>query len=196
MKKTRKKVRRRHPLLLYKRLASYYRGPSLWLLLVSAVLLVWDHPSLRVLALPAAMTALLSTILILLTFVMSRLAYVECGEDGLLIHLPLHRVHLLYDSIVQTRTSSLATLFPPSRQPFSSRNFLRSLWQLPAVVVEVELLPQPRQQLRLWMDSRMLLKSALVLLVEDHRDLRSQIDEAMIRWRVNKGESGSPFWGG
>jgi hypothetical protein len=32
----------------------------------------------------------------------------------------------------------------------------------------------------------MLLKSALVLLVEDHGALRGQIDEAMIRWRVAK----------
>lgn len=190
MKKKQAKVRRRHPLLLYRRLTSYYRGPALWLLLVSAVLLFWDQPALRGLVLPAAMTALLSTILLLLTFVMSKLAYVECGEDGLLIHLPLYRMHVLYDSIVQTRTSSLATLFPPSKQPFSSRNFLRPLWQLPAVVVEMELLPKPRQELRLWMDSRMLLKNALVLLVEDHRTLRSQIDEAMIHWRASRGNSG------
>jgi hypothetical protein len=190
MKKKQAKVRRRHPLVLYRRLASYYRGPALWLLLVSVVLLCWDHPALRALALPAAMTALLSTILLLLTFVMSRLAYVECGEDGLLIHLPLYRVHVLYDSIVQTRTSSMATLFPPSKQPFSSRNFLRPLWQQAAVVVETELLPKPRQELRLWMDSRMILKNALVLLVEDHRTLRGQIDEAMIHWRASRGNLG------
>jgi hypothetical protein len=189
MRKQQGRVRTRHPLLLYRRLAGYYRGPCLWLLLVSTVLLVWDHPSLRELRLPAVMTFLLSTILLLLTFVMSRLAYVQCGEDGMLIHLPLHRVHVLYDSIVQTRTASLGTLYPPSRQPFSSRNFLSPLWQLPAVVVHVELLPKPRQQLRLWMDSRMFLKSAVVLLVEDHRALRSQIEEAMIRWRIRKGES-------
>jgi hypothetical protein len=189
MKRERGKIRTRHPLLLYRRLWSYYRGPCLWLLLVSVVLLVWDHPSLRVLALPAVMTLLLSVVLLLLTIVMSRLAYVQCGEDGMLIHLPLYRVHVLYDSIVQTRTASLATLYPPSRQPFSSRNFLGPLWQKPALVVHVELLPKPRQQLRLWMDSRMILKSALVLLVEDHRGLRSQIEEATIRWRTQKGES-------
>jgi hypothetical protein len=189
MKRERGKIRTRHPLLLYRRLWSYYRGPCLWLLLVSVVLLVWDHPSLRVLTLPVVMTLLLSVVLLLLTIVMSRLAYVQCGEDGMLIHLPLYRVHVLYDSIVQTRTASLATLYPPSRQPFSSRNFLGPLWQKPALVVHVELLPKPRQQLRLWMDSRMLLKSALVLLVEDHRGLRSQIEEATIRWRTQKGES-------
>ncbi len=189
MKKEQGQIRTRHALLLYRRLVSYYRGPCLWLLLVSVVLLVWDHPLLRVLRLPVVMTLLLSVILLLLTFVMSRLAYVQCGEDGMLIHLPLYRFHVLYDSIVQTRTASLATLYPPSRQPFSSRNFLRPLWQTPALVVHVELLPKSRQQLRLWMDSRMLLRSALVLLVEDHRALRSQIEEAMIRWRIRKGES-------
>jgi hypothetical protein len=189
MKKGQRQVRTRHPLLLYRRLLSYYRGPCLWLLLVSVVLLVWDHPSLRVLTLPAVMSLLLSVTLLLLTFVMSRLAYVQCGEDGVLIQLPFYRVHVLYDSIVQTRAASLATLYPPSKQPFSSRNFLRPLWQMTALVVQVELLPKPRQQLRMWMDSRMILKSAVVLLVEDHRALRGQIEEAMIRWRIQKGEA-------
>ena len=124
--------------------------------------------------------------LILLTFVMSRLARVECGEDGLLVQVPLYRVHVPYDSIARTRTGSLGSLFPRKKQPFSARSFLNPLWQRPAVVVEVELLPLPSRQLRLWLDARMFLKSALVLLVEDHRGLRSQIDEAMIRWRVAK----------
>jgi len=180
---------RAHPLRLYRRLASYCRAPCLWLLVVSLGLLVWDQSSLRALQLPAMMAALLSAILILLTLAMSRLAYVQCAEDGLLVRLPLRRLHVSYDSIVQTRTSSLGILFPPSKQPFSSRAFLRPLWRLPTVVVELERLPQPRRQLRLWMDSRMLLKSALVLLVEDHRGLRSQIDEAAIRWRVGQRES-------
>ena len=179
-----KAARRSHPLLLYRRLASYYGTPSVWLLLVSVVLLVWDHPSLKDLQLALVLAALLSVTLLLLTFVMSRLARVECGEDGLLVQVPLYRVHVPYDSIARTRTASLGNLFPAKKQPFYARSFLNPLWQRPAVVVEVELLPLPSRQLRLWMDARMFLKSALVLLVEDHRDLRSQIDEAMIRWRV------------
>lgn len=177
-------ARRSHPLLLYRRLASYYGTPSAWLLLVSVVLLVWDHPSLEDLQLALVLSALLSVTLILLTFVMSRLASVECGEDGLLVQVPLYRVHVPYDSIVQTRTRSLGSLFPRKTQPFSARSFLNPLWQRPAVVVEVELLPLPSRQLRLWLDARMLLKSALVLLVEDSKGLRTQIDEAKIRWRA------------
>ena len=183
-------TRTTHPLLLYRRLASYYRGPACWLFLVSAGLLIWDHPSLAELHVPLVMTGLLSLILILITFVMSRAAYVQCGEDGLLIHLPLYRVHVSYDSITQTRTASMVTMFPPSKQRFSSRNFLNPLSHLAAVVVEVELLPLPRQQLRLWMDGRMLLKSALVLLVDDYRALRNQIEEAMNRWRIGRREMG------
>jgi hypothetical protein len=178
--------RKSHPLLLYRRLASYYGTPCIWLLLVSVVLLIWDHPSLKDLQLALVLTALLSVTLLLLTFVMSRLARVECGEDGLLVQVPLYRVHVPYDSIVKTRTASLGALFPPKRQPFSSRSFLNPLWQRPAVVVEVELLPLPSSQLRLWWDGRMFLKRGLVLLVEDHRGLRTQIDDAMIRWRVAK----------
>ena len=179
-------ARRSHPLLLYRRLASYYGTPCVWLLLVSVVLLIWDHPSLEELQLALVLAALLSLTLILLTFVMSRLARVECGEDGVLIQVPLYRVHLPYNSITRTRTASLGSLFPPKKQLFSARSFLNPLWQRSTVVVEVELLPLPSRQLRLWLDARMFLKSALVLLVEDHRGLRSQIDEAMIRWRVAK----------
>jgi hypothetical protein len=181
-----KTARTSHPLLIYRRLASYYGWPSLWLLFVSGGLLLWDHPALEGLRLPLALAALLSLTLLLLTLVMSRLASVRCGEDGLLVQLPLHRVHVPYDIITVTRTAGMGTLFPPSRQLFTSRAFLNPLWQLAGVVVEVEWMPQPRWQLRLWMDSRMILKGALVLLVKDHKTLRSQIDEAMIRWRVAK----------
>lgn len=184
MRRQNKPARTSHPLLLYRRLFSYYGWPSVWLLVVSGGLLVWDHPALAALRLALILAALLSAILLLLTFVMSRLARVQCGEDGLLIQVPLYRLHIPYESVARTRTSSLGTAFPPSRQLFSSRAFLDPLWQLPVVVVEVDRLPQPRGQLRLWIDSRMLLKNALVLLVEDHRALRAQIDEAMIRWRV------------
>jgi len=181
-----KPARTSHPLVLYRRLLSYYGTPSVWLFMVSAGLLVWDRPETAGMRLALLLAALLSVTLLLLTFVMSRMAYAQCGEDGLLIQLPLYRVHVPYDSMARTRTSSLGSLFPPSRQPFSSRAFLDPLWTETVVVVEVQLLPQPRQQLRLWMDARMLLKNGLVLLVPEPRDLRSQIDEAMIRWRVAK----------
>jgi len=181
-----KPARTSHPLVLYRRLASYYGTPCVWLFLVSAGLLVWDRPETTDMRLALLLAALLSATLLLLTFLMSKIAYVQCGEDGLLIQLPLYRVHVPYDSIVRTRTSALGSLFPPSKQPFTSRAFLDPLWTETVVVVEVELLPQPRQQLRLWMDARMLIKNGLVLLVQQPRDLRSQIDEAMIRWRVAK----------
>jgi hypothetical protein len=186
MRNPNKPARTNHPLLLYRRLFSYYGWPSAWLLVVSAGLLVWNPPPLADLRLALSLAALLAAALLLFTFVLSRLARVQCGEDGVLVQAPLYRLHVPYESIVRTRTSSLGTVFPPSQQPFSSRAFLDPLWLMPVVVVEVEALPRSRRQLRLWMDSRMLLKSALVLLVEDHGALRGQIDEAMIRWRVAK----------
>jgi len=186
MMRRRRGVRKRHPLMLYRRLAAYYRQPLILLLLVSGGLLAWDPAELQELRLALLLTLLLSLTLLSLTFVMSRLAYVQCGDNGLRVQLPLYRLDVGYDSIVQTRSVSMAALFPPSKQPFSSRGFLNPLWQSTAVVVELEWLPQSRQQLRLWMDSRMILKKALVFLVEDHRALRRQIDEAVVRWRVSR----------
>jgi hypothetical protein len=168
-------MRKRHPLLLYRRLAAYYRGPLLLLLLVSVGLLAWDPPELQELRSVLGVTLVLSAALLLLTFLMSTLH----------VQLPLYRLRVPYESIVETRSVTIRQLFPPSKQPFSSRGFLAPLWQLTAVVVDLEWLPQPRWRLRLWMDGRMILKKGLVLLVKDHRALRRQIDEAVVRWRVS-----------
>jgi hypothetical protein len=178
-------MRKRHPLLLYRRLAAYYRGPLILLLLASVGLLAWDPPELQELRSVLGVTLVLSTALLLLTFLMSTLAFVRCGQQYLHVQLPLYRLRVPYESIVETRSVTIRQLFPPSKQPFSSRGFLAPLWQLTAVVVDLEWLPQPRWRLRLWMDGRMILKKGLVLLVKDHRALRRQIDEAVVRWRVS-----------
>lgn len=180
-----RQAREKHPLLLYRRLAAYYRAPLILLLVVSAGLVAWDPPELQELRRIFPLTLLLSLILLVVTLVMSRLAYVQCVDLGLRVQLPLYRLYVGYDSIVQTRSVSLAALHPPSKQPFSSRGFLYPLWHLPAVVVDLEWLPESRARLRLWMDSRMIIKKGLVFLVEDHRTLRRQIDEAVVRWRLD-----------
>jgi hypothetical protein len=127
MRRQNKPAKTSHPLLLYRRLFSYYGWPSVWLLVVSGGLLVWDHPALAALRLALILAALLSAILLLLTFVMSRLARVQCGEDGLLIQVPLYRLHIPYESIARTRTSSLGTAFPPSRQLFSTERAVEAV---------------------------------------------------------------------
>lgn len=176
----------RHPLLLYRRLASYWRAPLILLLLVSAGLLIWDHPALRELRLALTMVLLLSLALVLLTLLMSRLAYVQCRADRLLIQLPLYRLHVPYESVVETRAAFISELFPPSGQPFSTRGFLNPLWKKSAVVVRLRSLPQPRRQLRLWMDSRMIIHDGLVFLVKDYMGLRREIQHAMIQWRAGE----------
>ena len=186
MGRERARVRARLPLLLYRRLVSYWRVPSVLLILVSAGLLIWNHLAWRELRLVLVITFLLPLVLLLLTFAMSRLAYVQCGEDGLLIQLPLYRLHVPYESIVETRAALMYELFPPSKQPFSTRGFLDPLWKMPAVVVRLKHLPQPRRQLRLWMDSRMIVQYGVVLLVEDCRGFRRQIQDAMIHWRAGR----------
>lgn len=177
------RVRGKHPLLLYRRLLAYIRTPALLLILVSGGLLIWDHPALQGLRLILVMTFLLPLALVLLVFVMSRLAYVQCAEDGLVVQLPLSRVQVPYDSIIETRAAFMYELFPPAQQPFSTRGFLDPLWRMPVVVVRLRSLPQPRQQLRLWMDSRMIIHEGLVFLVRDHMRFRRQVQEAMINWR-------------
>jgi len=189
MRRENGKVRARHPLLLYRRLAAYFRTPSVWLMLVSAGLLVWNHPTWRGLRLTLVMTFLLPLVLLLLTLIMSRLAYVQCGEDGLFIQLPLRRLHVPYESILETRAAFMYEVFPPSKQPFSAHGFLNPLWNMTAVVTRLRYFPQPRRQLRLWMDSRMIVHDGLVLLIKDYRHFRREMQEAMIRWRAGERDS-------
>lgn len=192
MERREAKVRARHPLLLYRRLADYFRTPSLLLMVVSAGLLVWNHPALQELRLVLVITFLLPLALLLGTFIMSRLAYVQCREEGLFIRLPFHRLDVPYESVVETRATLMYQLFPPSEQRFSTRAFLDPLWNMSAVVVRLKYLPEPRQQLRLWMDHRMIIQNGLVLLVKDYMGFRREIQAAMILWRAGRPDS----WGG
>ncbi len=184
------RVRARHPLLLYRRLAAYWSLPSVSLMVVSAGLLIWNHPAGRGLRSVLAMTFLLPLVLLLVTFIMSRLAYVQCRTDGILIRLPLYRLHVPYESVIETRASFMYELFPPRKQRFSTRNFLRPLWTMSAVVVRLKYFPRPRQQLRRWMDSRMIIHDGLVLLVKDYMGFRREIQAAITHWRVGDATRG------
>jgi hypothetical protein len=189
MSREKVRARARHPLLLYRRLAGYWRIPLTLLLSVSAGLLIWNHPELQELRLTLVLTFLLSSVLLVLTSIMTRVAYAKCGEDGLFIQLPLYQLHVPYESVVETRAAFMYELFPPFKQPLSTRGFLDPLWKKSAVVVRLRSWPRPRRQLRLWMDSRMMIHDGLVLLVKDHMNFRREIQEAMIHWRAGRGNS-------
>jgi len=155
-------------------------------MIVSAGLLIWDHPALQSSRPVLPVTFVLPLVMVVLIFVMSRMSYVRVEEQGLVVRLPLYRLHVPYESIIETRSASMYELFPPARQPFSTRAFLDPLWSMPAVVVRLRSLPQPRSRLRLWMDSRMLLHDGLVFLVKDHMGFRRQIQGAMMGGRVRR----------
>jgi hypothetical protein len=121
---------------------------------------------------------------------MSRLAYVQCRDDGFFIQLPLGRLHVPYESVVEARATLMYELFPPSRQRFSVRGFLDPLWKMSAVVIRLRSWPQPRRHLRLWMDSRMIIHDGLVFLVKDYMGFRREIQDAMARWRARRGARG------
>lgn len=186
MGEQRAKLRAKHPLLLYRRLASYWGFPSILLMLVSAGLLIWNQPALQGLRAILVLSFLLPFAILILTFAMGRSAHVQCREDGLLIQLPLYALRVPFESIVETRSAFMYELFPPSRQPISARGFLDPLWKMSAVVVRLSSLPQPRSRLRLWMDSRMIIPDGLVLLVQDYRGFRREIQDAMIHWRAGR----------
>ncbi len=179
-------VKSKHSLVLYRRLLAYLGTPMMFLIVVSGGLLIWDPPALQDLDRVLRMTLVLPSVLLVLIFSMSRLAYVQCGEQGLVVQLPVYRLHVPYESIMETRAAFMYELFPPAKQPLSSRGFLDPLWSRPAVVVRLRSLPQPRARLRLWMDKRMIVRDGLVFLVKDHMALRRQIQDGMIGWRSRR----------
>ncbi len=174
---------KRAPLLLYRRLAGYWGTPSILLLLVSAGLLIWNPPALRELRQILVLAFLLSLSVLWVAFTMRRLAYVEFGDDSLIIQLPFYRLRIPYEYVIDTRSAFMHEVLPPDTQSISTRRFLDPLWSKPAVVVQVRSLPQPRQQLRLWMDSRMIAQDGLVFVVKDDEGFHWEMQDAITQWR-------------
>jgi hypothetical protein len=180
------RVFQRTPLLLYRRLAEYWGIPSILLLLVSAGLLIWNPPTLQELRMVLVLAFLLALGLLWTAFIMRRLTYVECGEDSLIIQLPFYRMRIPYESVTDVRPAVMHEVFPPAEQSFSAHRFLDPLWSKPAVVLQMRNWPQLRQQLRLWIDSRMIVQDGLVLMVEDDMDFRREMQHAIIQWRAGE----------
>jgi len=180
------KKRQRHPLLFYRRLYHHFRGISIALFVIGLPLAVWNPPTLRPYAVLYQLAAVLGLLLFLITFSMSRVAYVQARPDTLRIQLPFYALDLPYRLVKTTRLAPVRVVFPPEEQSRTRRSYLEPLWDLTTVVIELAAYPQPRPWLRLWLGDLMLVENHVILLIEEWMALRSAVDEAVAKIRYER----------
>jgi hypothetical protein len=174
---------RRHPLLLQVRLNEMVFWPTILIVTLTAVLLIWDPAKMREYRSYLTIILLGSAGVLILTFLFRLRAYVRCQPQGLHIQLPFRHLDIPYREIQTTRPSELFRLFPLGQQPRLQRNFLSPLLGHTSIVVELRDLPLSRGWLRLWMSKYMLCPDAegLVLAVPDWLEFHNELGEYKAR---------------
>ena len=175
----------RHPLLLHQRLSEQHFWPSVLIVALSAVLLVWNPAQLKAHR-PYLVVVLGGTGLILVVTQLFRLrAYAQCRASGLRLQLPFYHLTIPYREIRTSRPTEIYRLFPPEEQHWSRRRFLAPLWDRTVVVIEVDEVPRSRLWLRLWMGRYVLPPDSvgLIVPVRDWIAFRTELDEFRYRHR-------------
>jgi len=124
-------------------------------------------------------------LILVLTFFFRLRAYVQCQPEGLRLQLPFYSLTIPYREIKGTRPTELFRMFPPAKQRWTQRHFLRTLFGETVLVIEMEELPRSRLVLRLWMTRYMLCPDivGLNLVVRNWLDFRAELDEFRARRR-------------
>jgi hypothetical protein len=188
---------KRHPLLFQQRLNEQTFANCVLILIILAAVFVLNPPRLDPVRANLAVVMVGTGLILVLTFLFRLRAYAQCQSEGLKIQLPFYSLTIPYQEIKGVRPTELFRMFPPEKQKWSPRHFLRSLFGETVVVIELEELPSPEFLLRLWMSKYMLCPdtTGLNLAVRDWLDFRTELDEHRARHRTPKKTDKTPFWG-
>jgi hypothetical protein len=178
-------ARKRHPLLFQQSLSEQVFWPSVTIIAVCAALLLWNPAKLAPYRVHMMIILTGTGLVLIATLVFRMRAYVQCRPEGVRLQLPLYRLIIPYEAIRATRPTELYRMFPPSKERWPQRQYLMRLSGVTVVVLEMDELPAPRFQLRLWLPKYMLSpdRTGLVLAVPDWMALRSDLDELEVRSR-------------
>jgi hypothetical protein len=194
MKRKRKSKRllpKRFRLLLYDRVLSRVRIPSLILAILSLGL--WYGSTSQWLDWPPTDKAniLLSAGAFFIGFWMFTwlsplLAYVQVFENHLHLQTPIYRINIPYTNIRNTRPVEVQKLFPPSKLSSGQRDFLRPFYGRTALAVDLQGLPPPNFIFRMFFHRFTFSPDTLglVLLVEDWLRLSHQLSTRLDAWRM------------
>lgn len=192
---------KRFPLLVYRRYHEIHRGVSVLLMAVGIVLAI-SAALLRFIR-PQAVSGDPSLLLwaglvllffglfrFLLTWAISRVAYVQCTPRNVKIQTPFTPVVFSYARITGTRPQNVGDVFPPQRQKGSRRAILEGLWGETVIVVDLKGYPQmSKRVLRLLMGPFLLTPrgAGFVFLVKDWMSLNRQLAMYQEQWRARAG---------
>jgi hypothetical protein len=184
---------KRFRLLLYDRLMSRFRFPSLFLAVVSlglwyGVKSQWlDWPNANKVSLLSS-SGLFFTGYWIFTCISPILAYVQIMENHLRLQTPIYRINLPYKHIHNTRPVEVQKIFPPSKCSSSQRDFLRPFYGHTALAVDLKGLPPPSFFLRLFFHRFTFSPDTpgIVLLVEDWLGLSNELSSRIDTWRMDR----------
>ena len=195
----------RFPLLIYHRYHQVQRSLSFGLVMlgivlaVSAILLHTIRPGavsgdVWLLFRVGVVIAVFGLARFLLTWAISRTAYVQCTPRNVKIQTPFVPVVFSYKRIVGSRPTNLRDVFPPEKQKGARRKMLGEVWGQTVIVVDLKGYPMSKSFLRTMMGPYLLTPqgTGFVFLVQDWMGLSRQLSDYQERWRERTSKSVPP----
>jgi hypothetical protein len=190
-KKSKRTRPNRFRLLLYDRVMSRVRIPSLILAVLSFGLWYgigsqWIHWPLIGNANILLPSGVFFSGFWVFTWLSPYLAYVQILEDHLHLQTPFYRIDIAYEHIHNTRPVEVQKLFPSSRLSSGQQDFLKPFYGRTALAVDLQGLPPPNFTLRLFFHRFTFSPDALgmVLIVKDWLGLSHQLSTRIDAWRM------------
>ena len=195
----------RFPLLIYHRYHQVQRGLSFALVMLGMVLAV-SAVSLRAIRPGAvsgdvwllfwigAVITVYGLARFLLTWAISRTAYVQCTPRNVKIQTPFMPVVFSYKRIKGSRPTNLRDVFPPEKQKGARRRMLEQVWGQTVIVVDLKGYPVSRSFLQTMLGPYLLTPrgTGFVFLVQDWMGLSRQLSDYQEQWRARTSKSAPP----
>ena len=196
---------KKFPLLIYHRYHQVQRGMSFGLvalgiaLAVSAILLRVIRPGavsgdVWLLFWIGAVIAVFGLARFLLTWAISRAAYVQCTPRNVKIQTPFLPVVFSYKRITGSRPTNLRDVFPAEKQKGARRKMLEEVWGQTVIIVDLKGYPMSKSFLRMMMGPTLLTPkgTGFVFLVQDWMGLSRQLSDYQEQWRARTSTSVPP----
>jgi len=168
-------------------------------LAVSAVLLRVIRPGavsgdVRLLLWTGVVFAVFGLARFLLTWAISRTAYVQCTPRNVKIQTPFVSVVFSYKRIAGSRPTNLRDVFPPEKQKGARRKMLEQVWGQTVIVVDLKGYPMSKSFLRTMLGPYLLTPqgTGFVFLVQDWMGLSRQLSDYQEQWRARTSKSVPP----
>ena len=181
---------RSHRLLLYERLYSLWRTPSLLLTILAAGLSLFAPGPFGTLQIRVAMAAVavLSLLVYIYAVLAPRLAYVQPRPNALLLSTPFFRLNISYSRVRTTRPVP----FDPRGTPWSDAHVLDPFRGRTQVALDLNRYPISLRWLRFFLMPYLLPKDFLgfQFLVADWMALSRDIEGQRAEWGVRQHDKG------